>query len=45
MTKQLAALNTTAPQVGAKIAMDASGKSMTIAPEPNAVAKNFCDEN
>ncbi|HAA6373906.1 TPA_asm: ATP phosphoribosyltransferase regulatory subunit [Listeria monocytogenes] len=39
MTKQLAALNTTAPQVGAKIAMDASGKSMTIAPEPNAVAK------
>lgn len=44
MTKQLAALNTTAPQVGAKIALDASGKSMTIAQNLMQL-QNFCDEN
>ncbi|MBC6137380.1 ATP phosphoribosyltransferase regulatory subunit [Listeria innocua] len=40
MTKKLAVLNTNAPQVGAQIAMDATGRSMILTPEPDSVAKN-----
>lgn len=40
MTKKLTALNTTAPQVGAGMAMDATGRSLVITPQPDSIARN-----
>ncbi|ARM71736.1 hypothetical protein LMxysn_0101 [Listeria monocytogenes] len=40
MTKQLPALNTSAPELSAQIGLDATGRAMVITPAPNAVAKS-----
>lgn len=40
MTKQLKAINTTAPQVGAGIGMDATGRALVLTPQPDATAKS-----
>ncbi|WP_239256722.1 ATP phosphoribosyltransferase regulatory subunit [Listeria ilorinensis] len=40
MTKQLAALYMTPPEISAQIGMDASGRSMVLTPQPDATARN-----
>ncbi|MBK3913579.1 hypothetical protein [Listeria ivanovii] len=40
MTKQLRALNTTAPQVGASLEMDATGRSLVITTQPDGTASS-----
>lgn len=40
MTKKLASINTSTPKIDAGISMDSSGRSMVIAPKPDAVAKS-----
>ncbi|ECQ6354558.1 ATP phosphoribosyltransferase regulatory subunit [Listeria innocua] len=40
MTKTLVAMNTTAPKASAQIALDETGRSLKITPEPDDVAKS-----
>ncbi|HBZ6321195.1 TPA: ATP phosphoribosyltransferase regulatory subunit [Listeria monocytogenes] len=40
MTKDLVAMNTTAPQASAQFALDETGRSMILTPEPNDIAKS-----
>ncbi|MBF2555715.1 ATP phosphoribosyltransferase regulatory subunit [Listeria marthii] len=40
MTKNLVAMNTTAPQASAQFALDETGRSLILTPQPDDVAKN-----